>query len=64
MRKHTANSTLNITLSAKRPGNLDYVDVSLFKHFSSIEEIDVQIATAGGQTSVELEPGDTRVKLP
>ena len=45
------------------PESLEYIDVNLFARFSGIEEIDVQVVTAGGQTATELEPGKTRVPL-
>ncbi len=50
--------------ACENPGAITKIVVNLFSHFPGIEEIDVQIISDEGQTSIELEPDHFVLVLP
>lgn len=47
----------------ERPERLGSVATTLFDAFPGFEEIEVQLAGPGGQTALELSPGQTDIDL-
>jgi len=59
-----ADWVVDVELDCGQPDSLDAFDLSvLFQRFPGIEQINVQVANAGGQHAVRLRPGGTRLPL-
>lgn len=58
-----ADFDLGYTFRCAHPEKLTGIDVTLFKHFPGVRELDVQAVGPKGQTGAELKPGASRLSF-
>jgi hypothetical protein len=60
---HEQHSDISIEyrFHCKTPGKLKSIDVMLFKYFTKLQKIKVQVLTQARQTAVELTPENTKI---